>query len=575
MALDTEIGAGNFALPALEFTKLEGRVKSYDDEFDAWKPHYEEVAKYFLPRRYQYLDTAAGAKVTGYDQARRRNNAARNTAIIDPYGTTALRSLAAGMLNGITSPARPWFSLSIAGTRNDSGQEPTAIERWKQETLRRVFAIFSGSNFYNAMAIQFLDLCCFGTSLFLIYQDYDNVIRCYNVPMGEYRLIQDARGTISGIVRYIAKKAHQVAEEFGLENCSPQLQRDMAKGDGSVNNDYTLVQIIEANSGALADMVRGAYREIVFERGTRDGKLLRLRGFAEKPFVAGRWEIIGNDTYGTSPCMDALPTVIELQQVALEKGKGIAYMNNPPVVADSVFASKPDALLPGGRTFTTNASSFGAKAVYTVNPPVAELRQDREGLRRAIDEALFNDLFRMISQLDTVRSATEIDARREEKLVLLAAVLERFENEVLDPAVKRTYEIAKRLDLLPELPPELEGVDPEIAYESILTDAQRAIGTASIERFMSFVAETGSVWPDLLGVPNAEELVRDYADRLNVPAIGLKTRDEVAAERQQQQELSQQREQALVGNELTNAAKNLSDTDVGGGQNALESLLGA
>jgi hypothetical protein len=33
-----------------------------------------------------------------------------------------------------------------------------------------------------------------------------------------------------------------------------------------------------------------------------------------------------------------------------------------------------------------------------------------------------NDLFRMISELDTVRSATEIDARREEKLVLLGPV---------------------------------------------------------------------------------------------------------------------------------------------------------
>jgi hypothetical protein len=36
----------------------------------------------------------------------------------------------------------------------------------------------------------------------------------------------------------------------------------------------------------------------------------------------------------------------------------------------------------------------------------------------------------------------------------------------------------------------------------------------------------------------------------------------------------QTREAALVGNELTQAAQNLSNTDVGGGANAMQRLLG-
>ena len=58
----------------------------------------------------------------------------------------------------------------------------------------------------------------------------------------------------------------------------------------------------------------------------------------------------------------------------------------------------------------------------------------------------------MISQLDTVRSATEIDARREEKLVLLAHFLERFENEQLDPTINRVFNICQRAGLFPDAP---------------------------------------------------------------------------------------------------------------------------
>jgi hypothetical protein len=39
----------------------------------------------------------------------------RNNAIFDSTGTRALYTLAAGLMGGLTSPARPWFRL---GTRD-------------------------------------------------------------------------------------------------------------------------------------------------------------------------------------------------------------------------------------------------------------------------------------------------------------------------------------------------------------------------------------------------------------------------------------------------------------------------
>ncbi|MBK6911397.1 MAG: hypothetical protein IPH10_10795 [bacterium] len=125
--------------------------------------------------------------------------------------------------------------------------------------------------------------------------------------------------------------------------------------------------------------------------------------------------------------------------------------------------------MPGGHTFVSGTSQMGgAKPAYQVAPPLGELSADIRDVQLRIREFFHNDLFQMISQLETVRTATEIDARREEKLVQLGPVLERFENEALDPAIKRIFAIMDRMGLLPEAPQSLQGADLEIQYVSIL-----------------------------------------------------------------------------------------------------------
>jgi hypothetical protein len=199
---------------------------------------------------------------------------------------------------------------------------------------------------------------------------------------------------------------------------------------------------------------------------------------------------------------------------------------------------------------------------------------DIREIQARIQKLFYNDLFRMISSLETVRTATEIDARKEEKLVLLGAVLERFENEALDPVIRRVFRIMQRKELFPEPPEGLDEAQIEVEYVSILTDAQKAVGTATIERFLQIYANMVSLSPELKASVNMDEIMRDYGDRLNTPANYFRTREEAQETLSAESELAQTREAALVGNELTQAAKNLGDTDVGGGATAMQRLLG-
>jgi len=557
-------------LPSEEMKQKQQLVAELEEEFTLWRSHFQDLAKFILPRRYSWLQANPMKSTTSSAAIGASSSGARNEYILDPTATKAARTLAAGMFNGITSPARPWFRLRLAGFSPE--QNSVAVKRWLDEATSRIQSVMAESNFYNAMAIKFLDLGVFGTSAMVIYEDFDQVIRCYNAACGEYRIAQDERGLVSVFSRIIVRTVRQTVKEFGEENVSPETLREWKKGGASLQNPVVIVHLIEPNDGALSS--KFSFRELYWEKGNKDGKVLREAGYRERPQIVSRWELIGNDSYGSSPAQDALPDIMQLQQETKAKAKSLDYMNNPPMVVDSALQGKRTALMPRGVTFVPNSSQVGAKPAYQITPPVNEMSQDIRSIQLRIAEMFHNDLFRMISQLDTVRSATEIDARREEKLVLLGSVLERFENEALDPAIQRIYNIMERKKLLPEKPPELEDAEIDVEYVSILSDAQRAASTGSIERFMQVIGETAAAVPELINLPDWQELIRDYADRLNVPAAGIKPRQQLQAE-QQAAAQRQQAEQAIQQTkELTDASKNLSETNLGGGRTALQALLG-
>ena len=75
---------------------------------------------------------------------------------------------------------------------------------------------------------------------------------------------------------------------------------------------------------------------------------------------------------------------------------------------------------------------------------------DIQDVQKRIKEIFFNDLFLMFQQMEAEpRSATAIDARREEKMVMLGPVLERFQNEALDKVIDRVFNIMLRAQTVP------------------------------------------------------------------------------------------------------------------------------
>lgn len=524
-------------------------------------PHWalwRELADFYLPRRYTWLLS---------DTERRVRNA-KNPYILDGTGTHAARTLASGMMNGVTSPSRPWFKLRINGFDDEADTE---VRIWLDEVARRMLLVMAESNFYNALAVMYLDLVVFGTAAMLIYDDHESVIRCFNPALGEFYVAQSDRLQVNTFAREFTFKVHQLKDRFGEENLSDTVKEKCRLGGQHLYHDVTVYHLITPDYDRKTNR---PYVEYYWEQGGTLGRALERKGFEELPGIFPRWELSGNDSYGSCPAMDALGDVIQLQHETKKKAQGLDKMISPPIVADIQLQHRPTALLPNGVTYVAGVNNVGARALYQITPPIDQMSADIRDIQTRIRETFHNPLFNMISQLDTVRSATEIDARREEKLVMLGSVLERFENEALDPAINRIYGIMLRAGLIPEAPAAIEDAHLEINYVSIMSAAQRAVGVIPTERWLTLIGNVAAIYPKALNIPNFDNILRDYGRDIGVSARGINSVDDTASLNQQQDEQLAAQQAAATGDVLVNSAKSLSETEITPGTNALQRLMG-
>lgn len=532
----------------------------------SWLLHWRELADFILPRRYRWLITAntmqRGSPINGN--------------IIDSSATLAARTLAGGMTAGITSPTRPWFKFKIEGYENDN-----EVQDWLAVCTKRMMAVFQASNFYTAMAMMYTDLVVFGSACVIIYEDYENVIHCFNPCLGEFFFELDDKFEVRCVLREMTMTQYQMLNMFGEANVGEDVKQAKpgpGKDGGAGAREKMVAHVIERNSGFGIVADRFAFREAYWEVGSSTNKLLRVKGFHDWPCMTPRWDLQSNDPYGRCPGMDALGDTKQLQQETRRKAQAIDKMVNPPLVADVQLKNQPMSLLPGGVTYVSGLMSGreGAKPVYQIMPPIAEMMQDIREIQQRIKITFHNDLFTGITDLQTVRTATEIDARREEKLILLGPVLERTINEALGPAIDRTWGIMWRGGLLPPPPQQLgqAATHVDVDYVSMLAMAQKGLATATIEKLWGFAGNIAAVKPEILDGLDEDASLEEYAEALGAPPRTLRDEKEIAAIRQQRAQQAAMAQAAAVAPVAAQGAKTLSETDVGGGINALQLALG-
>src|SRR6267154_544354 len=555
----------------------QGRLLGLRNNSYSWWTHCRELADYILPRRYKRLITP--------NQMNRGSPI--NQHILDSTGTLAARNLAAGMFSGTCSPTRKWVGLH-AGHIDSTQTSPTSL--WLAECERLMYLVLSASGFYTAMAIFFFDLVVFGTAVLLIYEDFDNVISCVNPAFGEYYVDIDGKYRPVIFYREFTYTISQTVDEFDWENCSSMIQQFYDRRDGAgLTREVIIAHAIEPNTDPEKYGIPShfKYRETYWEwggatnpqSGTSSRGFLRKRGFNERAAIIGRWDLVGNDPYGRSVGMDALPDIKQLQQETRRKAQGIDKGINPPLVADVQLKNQPASLLPGGITFLQGMMSTGndgMKPTYgSWKPDITGISEDIKEVRQRIKDTFFNSLFQTASQFETRSNITAVewDMRKSESMVMLGPVLDRLRFEVLQPAIERVWGIMSRARILPAPPPEIAGQNIDIEFFSILQVSQQAAQAGSIERIFQTASTLAGIDPAVTDNVDFDMGLDIYARLLDTDPRIIRSPAQLTAIRQQRAQQQQQAAQAQQIEALSKAGANASNIDVGGGQNLVQKML--
>lgn len=530
------------------------RHEALRNERAPWLKHWQDVSKLVLP--------ASGRFISSDRTPAKFNDIYDNTA------TRAMRTLAAGLMSGMTSPARPWFKLA---TPDPELMKYHPVKVWLDEVAKIIHTIFQRSNTYDALHILYEELAVYGTAASVIEIDYHNIIHHHPLTAGEYCIATNFRGEVDTLYREFDKTVAEVVREFGYNNVS-QAVRTMYD-NGGLDNWITLIHAIEPREvrGRGKTAKQMPWRSVYLEKNAPEGQILRESGYPRFPAVCPRWGVSGGHIYGISPGMEALGDIKQLQHQQLRKATAIDYLTRPPLQVPTSMKNQDDALLPGGIVYHDAGTPI--TPLWQVQLDLQHLAADMQEVRGRIQNAFFSDLFLMISNQDIRMTATEVAERHEEKMLMLGPVLERQKTELLTPLIDTTFDAVMQGGILPPPPQELQGVELSVRLVSILAQAQQAIATNSIDRYTNAVMNMAQAKREVLDRLDADHWVDIYGDALGIDPLLIVPRDKADEIRQARAQQQAQAEQQAQMAQMADAAQKLGNTPAGGGS-VLDNLTG-
>ncbi|EFM0018495.1 phage tail protein [Escherichia coli] len=532
-----------------EKERLLKQLAQLKNERASFDPHWQDLSDYINPRGSRFLTSDVN------------RNERRNTKIVDPTGTLAQRVLSSGMMSGITSPARPWFKLA---TPDPDMMDYGPVKVWLEVVQRRMNEVFNKSNLYQSLPLLYSSIGTYGTAAMAVLDDPQDVIRTMPFPIGSYYLANSPRGSVDTSFRQFSMTVRQMVQEFGLDKVSTSVKSMWESGtyEAWIEVNHCIMPNINRDTGKL-DNKNKPYKSVYFETGGDSDKLLRESGYDEFPIMAPRWEVNGEDVYASScPGMLALGQVKALQKEQIRKAQLIDKATNPPMVAPTSLKNQRVSLLPGDVTYLDVLSGQdGFKPAYLVNPNTGDLLNDIQDIRQTINSAYFVDLFMMLQNINTRSMPVEaVIEMKEEKLLMLGPVLERLNDECLNPLIDRTFSIMVRKNMLPPPPDVLQGMPLRIEYISVMAQAQKSIGVSSLAQTVSFIGQLAQFKPESLDKLDVDQAIDAFAEMSGVSPTVIVPAEQVQGIREERAKQAQQQQAMAMGMAAAQGAKTLSET---------------
>lgn len=122
------------------------RLSCLDLEFYPWEQNFREIAQMISPQAGRFIESDVNRGDNRYHH------------IYDETGIHNLRTATAGLMAGMTNPARPWIRLKTS----DPGLNKFARTKiYLDECTKIILNIFAQSNVYPALQASYRELIAF------------------------------------------------------------------------------------------------------------------------------------------------------------------------------------------------------------------------------------------------------------------------------------------------------------------------------------------------------------------------------------------------------------------------------
>lgn len=490
--------------------------------------------------------------------------------LINSTPQRAMRINNAGMMAGVTSPARIWFQLTVD---DKTLKEKQSVREYLDKVARLIREALAQGRWYQALAASvYPDLSGIGTGANWMEANPEGGIRCEGLTPGEYWIDVDQNGIVDTIFRERTMSVRTLVQRWGLGAVSDNVRNSYKNNE--LARQVVVVHAVFPNSdwkdGALGPQGM-KYASRWWERDTAHGQgFLAHGGYEEFPAQVPRWLVVSQECYGRgSPGWETVADAKALQHRENRMYRLVDKTADPPMVAVDSLRHKRVSLLSADVTYVPGgtAGAAGFRPAQEIPPQaLTVLHQDIERHEDRIEKGFFVDLWLAIltDNRASPPTATEVTETRQEVMLQLGPLLTQLNNELLQPAVVRCYEVLARQGRLPAPPPELANAQGSVTVEfiSIMHQVQKLTAIVGIRELISEIQALASIgMPEALDKVDSDAIVDELGEILGIRPDIIRSPEQVEEVRRAK---AQQAEAAQTGEAMVRATegmKNMSASD--------------
>lgn len=479
--VDTTEGLGTLGTPSSVLEKLRKRYLAAKQVADLWIPIMQACFFYAVPFRNRYY--LPGKEFQGTTQ---------NVRVYDTTAVEAVTTFVSKIHGTMTPPEVQWGYLEVDKAMVEYQSDPTSMETLQQAQIsldrymRSMFSFIHASNFDTVINECYYDLSI-GTAALVInqYTDKDPFL-CTSIPMDKLCISEAVNGKIESWFRtWQNLKIGELDTRWPNIILTPGLTSSLM-GDP----DAVVKQVYEG----VAYFAHGE-KPYLYAVWADDGVMF-TEWLDSNPGIIWRFKKTNNETWGRGPVMEALPSIISLNEMArLELACANLNIFRPFMgFSDAVFNPHTFKLEP----FTViPIAPIGVNGQVPLIPlpdtSSPEFTQFTIGdLRMQINKLLFADS-PVDSESVQPQTAYELSLNQQKLAEKIGPLFSRLNQEFLRPAIERFAYILHKTGKLPR--PKLNGIPIKFKYKSPLALAK---GQQDIARFTQFVQlMQGVMGPDI------------------------------------------------------------------------------